>query len=333
MNQGGYMFTKYILALSMLFSFSALADNMDAKKDKGFNGSFELKYKPDLAGENLNEGWTYRARASWNGEVNDQVMWKLGLTSNVEQEFSNFALNGVNLEQAYVKYSPLKGLKIKVGKFAWHTKFSRSGVLYDDDLYPEGVIVKYKHNSMFAKVGLLNLEDFKGPFDFGDAGVLKAFVGTHQEISNVNLGVHVGAMYDGVFANDVDSATTIAQAGVSLSTDSMGLPVGVSANYMADIEAFGDNDTYSVGLNLNKGADLSAGLNYYMIDGESGNLSLVDNDYVTLAEGDTSATGVAARVQYEAWENANIVAKYNHSLDEANKDAPHSVAVEFTFNF
>ena len=325
------MFKKYILTLSVILSFGLLGEaqaDMHGDEASGFSGSFELKYKGDLGDLGNVDGFTTRVRAGWAGEVNDMVMWKLGLSSDIEKRFGGYELNIMYLEQAYVKYMPMDGLSVKAGKFGWHPSFAKTGVLYDDDLYAEGVVAKYKYDAYWAKVAVVNLTDeYSGPFSSG--AVVKAMVGTKQNVAGLSVKAKVGSMYDGLFGGN---GLALATAGVHVGVPHLGIPVSVSGNYITDVSDPLTNDTYTVGVNVNESNavnNVSVGVNYYNINNGTWSLDVVDTDYVKT---NSDTTGVAARVQYNAWENSNLVVKYAYSLDGTAYD-PNNIVGELTFNF
>ena len=141
-------------------------------EDSGFWGSIELKYTyknasqaptstenveteeadtaPVVVDSNAEEapqppskGASYRARVGWKGDVNENIKWGVSVSSALEGQFVSPSVKEIGLEQAYVHYSPVEGFSIKAGKYGWKTKFHKTGVLYDDDLYSEGVYAKY----------------------------------------------------------------------------------------------------------------------------------------------------------------------------------------------
>ncbi len=331
------MFRKCILLLSVFFGLSTIAGantGMSGDEASGFSGAFELKYKADLSdgGDKLGV-FTHRARVNWAGEVDNMVMWKVGLSSNLESNFGNFGLEEIHLEQAYAAYMPLDGLKVKVGKFAWNTSFEKTGVLYDEDLYASGAVVKYHHDMFYAKAALIDLDGtYKGPFREG--GVVKVMLGTKQDVSGVDVSASVGAVYDGLFKEDTDTteSVTLAKAAVHVDVPHLGIPVTVGGSYGVNVATQLENPTYMAGVHVNQGDSVhnfSVSVNYYDINETTWNTSIVDTDYIAAG---SSSNGVAAKVAYNVWENSSVVAKYAYNLADGATN-PHNLVGELTVNF
>ena len=134
-------------------------------------------------------------------------------------------------------------------------KFNKTGVLYDDDLYTEGVSLKYRYGDMddtntFFKVALQELDEkFKGPFAEGT--VLKLKVGGHYALSEELMGgVYVSAEYDGLFIAKKVTPKTLAQVGVNVTSSSMEVPVGAFGVYVTDVKKITANHSFNAGLSV-----------------------------------------------------------------------------------
>ena len=323
------MFRKYILVLSALFCLGVIAD-ASADSASGFGGGFELKYKANLGSEGDKLGsFSYRARVNWAGEANSMVMWKVGLSSDLEQKFDTLDLNGVNLEQAYASYMPMDGFKIKIGKFGWMPTFGKSSVLYDDDLYTQGLMVNYKTSGCYAKVALINLtSEYADLYSAG--GLLIGKLGTKQDLGDASVSVALDVKYDGLFRDSDATSVTTASAMVSVDVPNLGVPVSIVGNYGVNADTLLENSTYTVGVNVNQSDEMmmsnaSIGVSYYNIDEVSWNTTFLNDDYTK------GGTGVAAEVQYNIWENSKVVAKY--AFDMSTDSDPHSLIGELTVNF
>ena len=94
------MIKKSIFVVLAMFGLSSVANDMqsesdhmsdmiDSSEESSFMGAVELKYKAlGTKEEGQKEGPSYRARLGWKGDVNEQIKWGVGLSSNVEQYFS-----------------------------------------------------------------------------------------------------------------------------------------------------------------------------------------------------------------------------------------------------
>ena len=310
-----------VLALFGLNSFADMGDKgmdhmsnmMGSEGESGLMGAFSLRFKPIGFPEEDTDNLTYRARVGWMGDVNEAVKWAVGFSTATEQNFGGIHLGGINLEQAYVNYSPMEGLSVKVGKSGWMPDFHKSGVLYSEQLYKTGAALKYKHMGWYAKVGLLNFDgDESAPFSDGWTAKLK--LGGNVEVSDgMMLGLHVYAMRDGLMqgaangtaseaskeeaadseaeadkaggtateesgveASTTASAQTLASVGLNLGMSSMPVPVAVSVNWLANTANIGFN-SYTIGLSVGAAGKADST--------EMGDFGIAVN-YYNLSEGD-----------------------------------------------
>ena len=374
------MIKKSIFVMLAVFGLNSVADNhlgssgVDHMSDMmqshsneaedNFVGAFELKYK--VLGEESNVP-SYRVRLGWKGEVNEMIKWGVGFSSKIEQSFRAPSLNTLKLEQAYVSYTPAEGFSIKAGKYGWKPKFHKKGILYDDDLYPAGVYVKYHTGNdtsrFYGKVAFYNLDaDFKGPFSEG--AVLKGKLGGKSSLSSeVTGGVYASVEYDGLLKSEEIQADpkTLAQLGVNFGTSSLAVPAGVFGVYATDAQNFSANHSFTGGIYFGSAGtptsgevqDFGVAVSYYDIHKNDVNTDFIDTDYVSAfkksgvvsspTEGDNasvasvasvdSARGVAVRAQYNLWDSTNIVAKYAFNLKGSDNQDAHSLIGELTFNF
>ena len=332
-----------VLALFGLNAFAEMHKGMDhmsnmmsSEGESGLMGSFSLRYKP-MGFEEAADQLTYRARVGWMGDVNEAVKWTVGLSTATEQSFAGIRLGDIQLEQAYVTYSPMKGLSLKVGKSGWLPDFHKAGVLYSEQLYKAGAMLKYMQTMSdtahwYAKVGAYNLTE-NAPI--ADGLTVKAKVGGHFDVSEgMMLGVYAGALHDGLMKEDGHTAKTLVQAGLRLNVSSMEVPVGVSANYLANADKF-DFDSYTVGLSVGNAGkansvemgDFGLAVSYYDLNSADVISSWLNEDYVNGA-----GKGVAVRGQYNLWDNTSLVAKYAHNLGDGVEEANNLVA-ELMFVF
>ena len=339
-----------MLAIVGLSSFARMRSRVDHMsdmmkgEDSNFMGAIELKQQSILRMlEGVGDS-SYRVRLGWRGDINEDVRWGIGVSSNLEQPFSTPGLVGIHLEQAYISYMPMDGLMIKAGKYGWRTNFNKTGVLYDDDLFAEGISLKYRHqqrkSALMFKLALHSLKMMNGPF--AEGAILKAMLGGKYSLSrNMMGGAFIAAEYDGLFKDSKDSkdssATplTLAKAGFHVGTSYMNNPVGFSAVYLANVATIGEVHSYTVGVHFgnasapNKGDmnDFGVSVSYFDLDENNLNADLVDTDYIH-----GGGKGIAVRGQYNVLDNTSLVAKFSHDLGEEAKDANNLVA-ELTFNF
>ena len=301
------MFKKILLSVACAFSLNAVAASMDMSE--GFSGSFELKYKHNLSTNDLGPV-SYRARTSWMGTANDMIKWGIGLSSDIEASFSSNDFQNINLEQAWVSYSPMRNFRLKLGKFEMYTP-AVYGALYDDDYYTEGVLAKFMHkvNSGIKVYAVASHTDLEGYGDF-DEGVTRVTVGVKNRMNNADVHAGLGLESDQLVADEAQQ-TTFARGFVSVSTQQMSVPLTLFGVISADTDEF-DNISYTAGIQVGKAQamrDFSVNVSYYDVAAHSWAVSGVDSDYFSGA-----GTGVNVRGQYNLLDNTQIVAKYNYDL-------------------
>lgn len=354
------MIKKFIFVVLAVFGFSAVADmhsGMDHMSDmasgsggeeSGFAGSVWLK--STILGNDTAEIYplNYRARLGWSGDVNEAVQWRVGVSTPVDsQNFSGPSLAGISLEQAYVSWMPADGFSITAGKKGWKVNFHKKGILYDEDLYHEGVTVKYRYSggddmSFYVKAVLydLNSETFAtAGTPLKEGTVLAAKVGGKFTLSDgITGGVHVGANHDGLFKEDGHDATTLASLGLNFGMSNMAVPAGVFFTYLSDVDNFGDNHSFSGGVYVGSAGavgpgemgDFGVALSYYDINKDDFQTTLLNQDYVSNA-GDHK--GLAVRAQYNVWNNTNLVAKFSRNLGDVDSSKANNLVGELNFNF
>ena len=339
---------KYIFIALAFFGLSALAGMGASDSAEGFNGSIELKWR------HAAESWgnfTYHGRVGWTGSVNDVIQWgagfsTLGKENPVETPFASYDFAGIAWEQAYVKYTPVDAFSIKAGKHKKYSNFNKYGVLVDgDELYPTGVMAKFKHEvaaatNVYVKAGWHEIgAKYAGIWGEND-GVASGWVGVHSDGDSWNYGVGVGAQSNQVGAGD--KTLVVAKLGVG-SSDLIGVPVGVFAVWASNASEFGAG-THTAGVHVGDASETqgySVAVSYYNISSNDWNSAIVDNDYVTRTVGEEGgnvaggdASGVAAKLQYNPFDNTNVAVKYNWAMAQGEDgEASHGVVGELNFNF
>ena len=342
-----------VLALFGLNAFADMHSGMDhmsdmvsSDGDSGFNGSFSLRYKPIGFDAEGVDDLTYRARLGWNGDLNEHVHWNVSLSTNTEQNFETIGLSAIHLEQAYVSYKPMDGVSIKVGKYGWMPNFHKKGILYSEQLYHNGVTLKYDHSAdddmgrMYAKVALYKLDGEKNK-PFAEGVTLKGKLGGSYGVSDdMNLGVYVSGAYDGLMqkkkeGEDSVEAKTLAQLGFHLTASNMPVPVGLFGIYLTDAKGLTKFNSYTAGISVGQAGkadsvemgDFGLAASYYDIKADDFTAGWLNEDYVSGA-----GKGVAVRAQYNPWDSTSLVAKYAHNLDKSAED-PHNLIAELMFVF
>lgn len=330
---------KYIFIALAFFGLSALAGMGASDSAEGFNGSVELKWRHA-------ENWgnfTYHGRVGWTGSVNDVIQWGVGFATDVETDFDSYDFTGINWEQVYVKYTPADAFSIKAGKHKKYSDFNKYGVLVDDDeLYPTGVMAKFKHEvaaatNLYVKAGWHKIgAKYAAAFWGENDGVASGWIGVHSDGDSWNYGVSVGAQSNQV--GNGDKTIVVAKVGVG-SSDLVGVPVGVFGVWASNASEFGAG-THTAGVHVGDASETqgySVAVSYYNISSNDWNSAIVDDDYVARGEDGNvagDASGVAAKVQYNPFDNTNVAIKYNWAMaQDEDGEASHGVVGELNFNF
>ena len=323
---------RYIITLLTAFglSFAGVA----SADEGGFSGSLELKYSHDLSAKSVGSV-TYRARAGWRGYVNDSVNWGLSL-STTDTPLESYSFRNLYLEQAYAKWAPVDGLAVTVGKYEVYSKFNKYSVLRYDDLYAEGVKVKFKKDlgsvSVYAGATAEELSSYNGVWG-ENSYVASGWAGVKAEVSNVKVKVGVGAENNSVLA---DGNLTLVQAKVGVSTDVSGVRVGAYGLGSSDVKEVTDGDDLTwvagayVGSEEKETYGYSVGVSYYNLNESSWNLATVNTDYVSPVA--VEAKGVAVQASFNPADNTNVLVKYNKSLG-SKEDASQTAVAELRFKF
>lgn len=381
------MFKKLFFSALLVFGAQALAEMQgssempmqemqemaDMPEDAGgFNGSVELKYKQAIGDEMDLGTFHYRARAGWTGSVNEYVKWGVGVSSAIEEDFSGYQWKAINLEQAYVKVTPVEGFWVKAGKSTKKTGPHYTGVLYDDDWYEEGVSAKFKADvgdgaKVYVKASVVyNGEGQKAAVDqvadvaaatgneavaeaaktaaaaakygpFTEGALMEAKAGAAFDMGMAQIHGGVGVQSDALA--DGKDAVNLGQVYLDFGSDDVadsGVGLGAYGVAGVNFDDVGETDnwTYTAGAYVgskeaNEANDYSVTVSYYNVAGASWNTALVDTDYIGKADGN----GIAARAQYNVWDNVSVVAKYAYAMKQGTAEDVQQAVGEVTFNF
>ena len=240
-------------------------------------------------------------------------------------------------------YSPMEGLFVKVGKYGWLPDFHKKGILYSEQLYHTGALLKYKQvmgdmADWHLKLSAYNLGNGDNA-PLSDGLTVKAKVGGNFALSDgVKAGLYVSGLHDGLMKTEDDDspAKTLAKLGVNVSASTMPIPVSFFATYLTDVDKVADFNSYSAGLsvgnagkaNLTEMGDFGLAVNYYKIDEGDFTVKWLNEDYVAGA-----GEGVAVRAQYNPWDNTSLVAKFAHNLSPGNDEEANNFVGELMFVF
>lgn len=126
-----------------------------------FQGDFRYRYEEiDLQGAELHSRTRIRARASVSSKVSDSLVLGFGLSSGGSAPTSSTQTLGnggskkdIDLDLAYVDWTPVEGLHVMAGKFANPLlRVPSHSMMWDDEWRPEGVALAYQNDTIFATV-------------------------------------------------------------------------------------------------------------------------------------------------------------------------------------
>ena len=331
------------------------AEMKSGMSEDGLMGSFSLRYQNEnwAGADQLGDELSYRARVGWKGEVNEAVKYGISVSTVFENSFDT-ELSDLKLDQAYVSYSPVEGLYIMAGKMGWIPDFNKVGVFWSEQLYLAGAGIKYKHKlendgKVYVKLAVYNEQEVvkeqaaqdavidpetgeeispaKPKVDAGKSNELLVMgkVGAQFNTSDVETGVFAGATYDnGLLAEEGATAKTVVQAGLNVGSSSM-LPVAVGLFGLgsANTDAFGDSLSWNAGVYVGNAGkadsaemgDFGLSVSYYDIDPNGiTSAKWLNEDYVNGSED----KGIAARAQYNAWDNVSLAVKLAYSTERTD---------------
>ncbi len=164
-----------------------------------FKGDVRLRYETiDLEGVEDRERMRFRTRFGLTGKVSDDVKFVFQLASgggdpvSTNQTFDDgFSTKDIGIDLAYIDWKIRDGLNFYGGKMK-NPLFKAGGVplIWDSDLNPEGVAMKYTSGGFFGTAGAFSVEErsvaddsllfavqagYK--FPLGDSGSVTAGVG------------------------------------------------------------------------------------------------------------------------------------------------------------
>ena len=137
-------------------------------------GDFRLRYQYDDKDKDSKSGRSrgrIRFRLGMESKINDQFMIAAGLATggtdprSTNQTFQDtFSTKGINLDYAYVQYSPWQGLKVFGGKMKRKpVLWEPTDLLWDGDINPEGIAIALSKDigkgSLFMNSGFFVLDE------------------------------------------------------------------------------------------------------------------------------------------------------------------------------
>ena len=278
-----------------------------------------------------------RARLKVSAKINDEVDVGFRLVTAGGQTSTNQTIEGsfsgkdIYFDRAYINWHPdfVKGLTATFGKFAqpWYN-VSSDGLVWDSDVNPEGVSLKYK-----TKVGAVNLAATGGYFILEDgdtvqgkttsgsskndgfsddlnmwhAGVsasmefndsIKATIGSNAYIYNKES--HLGTYKNGVAGKFEREALEIYEVAGRIDVDTGLLPIHVIGQYAVNASAKSGEDTAWLAGFGTKYGPFKMAYNYRDTQLNAVADTFNDSDFAT---GHTAARGHKVKLSYKISKN------------------------------
>lgn len=162
MNRGATALAAIALLLSSTGLQGADADQESWTDRIDFSGDFRLRYEGvDEDFEVDKDRMRFRARFGLATSLSDNIKFVLRIATgndnpvSANQSFEDgFSGSDIRVDQIYVDWTIRDGLNIQGGKIK-NPLFKAGGVplIWDSDLMPEGVALKYSSGKLFATVG------------------------------------------------------------------------------------------------------------------------------------------------------------------------------------
>lgn len=261
---------KAILSSVILGSLMATAQAADVK----WSGEFGYRNDSLEYGSTDIKRDRFRAGLVAKADVNDKTKVVVGVrTGSVKSAWNDMTgstLKNVDLNLAYAEYAAAPFAKVTLGKMnqPWVTE----GLMFDNDIKPEGLAVALKHGSgLTANIFKLKLsEELVGK----DSTLVGLQLGGAKEVGGVNVAAHAALLKQEVVIKQALciiylSAPTIPVCNTEDEVDQVmltasatkevaGLPVKVYAQHMVNKEAKNNDTALAYGIkvgNVKKAGD------------------------------------------------------------------------------
>ena len=311
---------KYVLALSQRI------EDMEAKTDKvvaqakpaktwadsiQWSGDVRYRYENidnDAKTDERNRN-RVRARIGLTAQITDDVKAGVALASGSDDPVSSnqtlgggASSKGINLDQGWVdwKFAPNTHLIAGKTKNLYYAP-AKSGLVWDGDLRPEGVNLKYDNGTIWAVASYHFLNSDDGSSGTGDIEeMFGGQVGYNGNI-NDNTSFIVGAGYyyipvegsasfvDGDFFGNSEIAGMhaldykVAEVFAEVNTKLAGVPATFFADFVQNTESDADEDTgYAIGFKLGKAkkrGDVEFGYMYEDLEADAVYAAFTDSDF------------------------------------------------------
>lgn len=309
-------------------------------------GDMRYRYENiEIDDGNVKDRQRVRARIGAYGSVNDTIDYgvrfatgKDSATSANETLGDNFLKDDAYFDLYYVDIHPeqFKGAHLLFGKMKkpW---LKGSGLLWDGDLNPEGIAVKYDKQfdaaKLYASAGSFIVSDNTGD----DTQLWSAQTAVETEMDSVKL--LAGASLYHVQNSDVSSyglgyntapEFNIVEGFGSVGTKVGTLPVKVQGQYAVNTEASDDDTAYLIGIVLGKAkapGSWEVGYNWRDTGRDAVIDAFNDSDF---GGGDTGSYGHQIKAKYQISKNFQAAGTYFNAV---NGDGLDEDTVQFDLSF
>lgn len=349
----------YALSICMavvLFGLSAPTSGFaqDSWVDKlSFKGDFRPRLElidrdEDSIGQPVDERrrGRFRVRFGMTAEVNDDIDFIFELATGGENPVSTnqsfdggFTRKDIGVNLAYVDWQAMDNFDVQLGKLKnpWH----RAGghhLVWDSDLNPEGLFVKYEKDKFFASFGGFGVEErssgddsllysLQGGYEFSlsDSATLLAGVGYYTYTNMIgNSPFWIG----NPFGNTVDASGNfvydyrVVQGFAEYATSFGNYAVSFFVDYINNTEAPEFDTGYAFGGKIGKVSqpgDWEASIAYQDIERDALVALFTDSDF---GGGGTDATGFTIKGKYGLSKNWNLGSTLFVNEIEENQGTP-----------
>lgn len=234
----------------LLSSVATAAEDASWVDRIAFKGDLRLRYEMiDLEGDDDVDRTRFRARFGFTAKASDDVKIVVRLATggddpvSTNQTFDDgFSTKDIGIDQAYVDWQITDGLNFYGGKMK-NPLFRAGGVplVWDSDLNPEGLALRYKSGMFFGNVGAFSVEQRS----VGDDSMLYAAQAGMEfplgEETSLTAGVGYFAYTDTIgnlpFYNGRPKGNTVELLGTAA------LPIGTYLYEYRNTELFAELDT------------------------------------------------------------------------------------------
>ena len=291
-------------------------------------GDVRLRYEGiDEDGEEERNRGRFRARLGLTADVNDNVQAVLQFATGGDNPVSRnqsfdggFSTKDIGLDLAYLDWTPNDNTHVYGGKMK--NPFRRAGghaLVWDSDLNPEGVAIKYGSGGLFGTAGLMFVEERSSTDDSLLLAVQGGYSFAVSEGAQLTAGV---SYYDYTetqgnspfwipvpFGNTVDANGNLVfdynqfEVFAELATELGDMPFSIFADFVQNSEGGSEDSGYAFGAAIGKAGSpgtWQASLAYQDLEADAVIATFTDSDF---GGGGTDASGFTIKGTYALADN------------------------------